>query len=44
MNSVQAAPVAPNALDAAVDINDFFDGEGLKSVSCLMVRLLLEDS
>jgi hypothetical protein len=32
MNSVQAAPVAQNASnasDAAVDINDFFDGEGV---------------
>ena len=29
MNSVQLAPVAPNASDAAVDINDFFDGEGV---------------
>jgi hypothetical protein len=29
MNSAQSAPVAPSASDAAVDINDFFDGEGV---------------
>jgi hypothetical protein len=29
MNSVELAPIVPNALDAAVDINDFFDGEGV---------------